>query len=96
MNREQGLGDDEREEKIRLPDSLIDAFLLKRFPGRTLEEIDLINWARYTKAVEAMNIVELEEKQISLRKGLIKSNAISQREWAKIEEHEALLKDNDV
>ena len=43
-----------------------------------------------------MNIVEVEEKQISLRKGLIKSNAISQREWAKIEEHEALLKDNDV
>ena len=40
---------------------MIDAWLLRRFPGRTLEELDQMDWGRLNRALEAGRIERLEE-----------------------------------
>jgi len=67
--------------------------MLKRFPGRTLEEIDEMDWARYTRAMEAAQILDLEEKKVASAKGLIKPSAISAADWERIGKLEDLMEE---
>jgi hypothetical protein len=68
----------------------VDAILLRKFPGRTLEELDAMNWPRYMRAMEAERIMQVEEKRLALLGGHIKS--MSADEWELIAENEELLR----
>lgn len=71
-------------------DAELDAILLENFPGRTLEEIDQMDWARYLRAMQARHIMQVEKRRLALLRGDIKT--MSPDEWAMIAEHEELLK----
>lgn len=43
--------------------TIIDAWLLRRFPGRMLEELDRMDWPRYLRAVEVMQIQDVEAQR---------------------------------
>lgn len=68
----------------------MDAILLRKFPGRTLEELDLMNWPRYMRAMEAERIMQVEEKRLALLGGHIKT--MTPDEWELIAENEELLR----
>ncbi len=69
----------------------LDWLLLQRFPGRTLEELDNVDWLRLQRAWEVGRIVDAEEKrQLWLGKKL-KEEAITADEWAMIAAHDKLV-----
>lgn len=63
----------------RPPDELIDAWLLTRFPGRTLEELDAMDWARYSRALEAAQIERVLGREALYRAG--KLQELDADEW---------------
>ena len=73
-----------------MPDALIDAWLLKHFPGKTLEELDKMDWPRFMRAMEASGMCDLELKKEALAKGFLKSNSITRREFEKMKENDDL------
>lgn len=44
-------------------EAYIDWWLLQRFPGRTLEELDNVDWLRLQRAMEVDRIVESEQRR---------------------------------
>ena len=44
-------------------EAYIDWWLLQRFPGKTLEELDDVDWARLQRAMEVDRIVESERRR---------------------------------
>lgn len=66
---------------------MIDAMLLQRFPGKTLEELDQVNWPRLMRAMAASETERIEDLIALQRKG---SATPTQREWRAIEHHDAL------
>jgi hypothetical protein len=42
---------------------LVDAWLLRKFPGRTLDELDNMDWLRLMRALEADRIEQAEVKR---------------------------------
>jgi hypothetical protein len=44
-------------------EAYIDWWLLQRFPGRTLEELDAVDWLRLQRAMEVDRIVETEQRR---------------------------------
>lgn len=73
------------------PDALIDSWLLKRFPGKTLDELDTIDWPRHLRAWEAESIERLEERRRQQIAGEIPADSLSADEWERIKAHDALL-----
>ena len=64
----------------RPPDALIDAWLLQRFPGRTLDELDTMDWGRYSRALEAAQL-----ERVLAREALWKAGKLEQLDaddWA--------------
>ena len=81
------------ENRRRAPRSLIDAWLLQRFPGRTLEELDSIDYGRFLRAVTAERMEALE-----LRRKLYlesKLEELTPDEWAVITAHDAMVEDDE-
>lgn len=68
----------------------MDAWLLSRFPGRTLEELDGMNWGRYLRAIEAEAIGAVEERRALQITGTIKT--LTADEWERVKEHDRLLR----
>lgn len=64
---------------------------MRLFPGRTLEELDNIDWGRFLAAQQALHIREIEEKRIAQQTGLIKAEQLTQADWDAIARHEELL-----
>jgi hypothetical protein len=62
----------------------MDAWLLKRFPGRLLEEIDEMDWLRYSRALEAQYIDDIEDLRIS------GGNDLSTEQWQEIKNNDAI------
>ena len=44
-------------------EAYIDWWLLQRFPGKTLEELDNVDWLRLQRAMEVDRIVESEQRR---------------------------------
>ena len=74
----------------RQSEAEVDAILLRKFAGRTLEELDQINWPRYMRAMEAERVMQVEERRLALLGGHIKN--MSADDWELISENEEILK----
>ncbi len=59
--------------------------LLQQFPGRTLEELDGINWPRLMRALAADDVGRIEQLRDLQRKKQAKP---SQAEWMRIRQHD--------
>lgn len=75
-----------------MPDALVDAWLLERFPGKTLEELDNMNWTRFMRAMEAQEICDIESKKSALTKGLIKGSSVTRRDLARMKRNDDVYK----
>lgn len=72
-------------------DALIDAWLLRKFPGRTLDELDCMDWFRFQRATEAQHLIDLEAKLTGYHSGNLKDSDLSEAEWAEIRDNDLLL-----
>lgn len=68
----------------------MDAWLLRQFPGRTLDELDGMDWGRYLRAMEADHMQTIEDKRIAQINGDIKADAITPEEWEQIKANDLL------
>ena len=76
---------------MRTNRTYIDWYLMQKFPGRTLEELDRIDWLRLQRALEVGRIVELEAKNTLVTEGKLPAESLTAREWAQIQRHNALF-----
>lgn len=60
---------------------------MRRFPGRTLEELDQMDWGRFMRAIEAGRIEYIEERRAM---GIEEPSKLSAAEWAEIAELDEL------
>ncbi|MCB0025623.1 MAG: hypothetical protein KDD91_21465 [Caldilinea sp.] len=74
-----------------LPDAYWDAWLLRQFPGRTLEELDGIDWTRLARALHVREIERVEELYPLFFKDKWKP---SSAEWRMILRHNRLENEN--
>lgn len=74
-----------------MPDAYWDAWLLRQFPGRTLEELDNIDWTRLARALHVREIERVEELYPLFFKGKWKPTVA---EWGMILRHNRLEKEN--
>jgi hypothetical protein len=65
------------------------------FPGRTLEELDNIDWFRLKRALEVKEIGEIEQTYLGYKQGIVKSTSITSKQWEKITEHDQLIEKYD-
>ena len=65
--------------------------LLRKFPGRTLDELDRMDWMRYQRAMEAQRILDIEGKRAAFTSGDLES--LSTDEWAVVLENDRLLEE---
>lgn len=73
-----------------LPEAYWDAYLLQRFPGKTLEELDGLDWARLMRAQQVRHIDQVEEVRELYLKGKYKPTP---DEWASVLRHDRLLQE---
>lgn len=73
----------------RPPEPLVDSWLLANFPGRTLDELDGMDWGRYTRALEAREIQRVEAKRTRYLSKEVKE--LEADEWMAIQEHDRLV-----
>lgn len=66
--------------------------MLQRFPGRTLEELDGMDYGRFMRAVAAENMQNVEQRR---RLHLDNSKAIklTDEDWIAIERHDRMMAD---
>jgi hypothetical protein len=77
---------------VELPDAYWDAFLLQRFPGKTLAELDAIDWARYMRALHAQHIEQIEDVRTAYFQGKHKPTADEAKEMLR---HDQLVGETD-
>ncbi len=68
-----------------------DWWLMQKFPGRTLEELDGIDWLRLQRALEVGRIVELESRNTLVLEGKLPAENLTPREWTQLKRHNALF-----
>ena len=73
-------------------DALLDAYLLRMFPGRTLEELDHMDWPRYLRAIEVNRVTAIEDRRRQFLAGDLDPTSLTAEDWAAIAEHDALMK----
>lgn len=61
---------------------------MQRFPGRTLEELDNINWPRLMRAVDAGEILRIEDVREAQIRKQVKPSA---EDWRAIQHHDELM-----
>lgn len=71
---------------------MLDAHLLREFPGRTLDELDRMDWPRYIRAKEVERVAAIEARRKQFLAGDLAANALTADEWDTISEHDALMK----
>lgn len=72
----------------------LDWYLMQKFPGRTLEELDTLDWLRLQRALEVGRIVELEQRHVLVMNGKLKADALNAWEWAQVRRNTALYEDS--
>lgn len=63
--------------------------MLRRFPGRTLDELDQMDWLRFWRAIEAERIEQLEDRRSAFLAGKLKD--LPAEDWEQIAEHETWI-----
>ena len=71
----------------------LDWWLMQRFPGRTLEELDNVDWLRLRRAYEVGRIVDIEAKNALVLDGKLDGDALQPHEWQTIRRHNALYEE---
>ena len=66
-----------------------DAWLLQKFPGRTLDELDGMDWGRFMRAVEVQQVMEVEGRYKAFAQQRIKE--LPAAEVRTLQAHEELL-----
>jgi hypothetical protein len=62
---------------------------MRKFPGRLPEEFDLVNWPRLMRAMEADDIMRIEEvREMQIRK----KTKPSASDWKRIQQHDELYR----
>jgi hypothetical protein len=69
--------------------------MLKRFPGRTLEELDGLDWGRHQRAFEAQNRLDVEEMRARSLNGKTSAKDLPDVVWEMIREHDALVEEEN-
>ena len=70
----------------------MDAWLLRHFPGRFLEEIDTqMDWHRYMRAVAAAAAERIEDKRALQMSGKLKATDLDAATWEAIQLHDKLM-----
>ncbi len=69
----------------------LDWWLMQKFPSRTLEELDRMDWLRLQRALEVGRIVDIETKNTLVTEGKIPAESLTAREWAQIRRHNAIF-----
>lgn len=72
-----------------------DAYLLKAFPGRTLEELDGMDWGRWRRAEEAQLHMDVEHIRATAFENKRTFSELPEAVLRLIQEHDALLGDDD-
>jgi hypothetical protein len=73
----------------------LDYWLLQRFPGRTLEELDGVDWLRLQRAETVGRIVDVEQRRKAWHKSKDrKPDAFTAAEWRMIRRHDRLVGDD--
>jgi hypothetical protein len=73
----------------------LDYWLLQRFPGRTLEELDGVDWLRLQRAEQVGRIVDIEQRLRAWHKSKDrKPDAFTPAEWRMINRHDKLVGDD--
>lgn len=67
----------------------VDAILLRRFPGRTLEELDNMDWMRFSRALKAESIIAVESQRTAWSRKEVKT--LEPDVWELIKEHDELM-----
>jgi len=67
--------------------------MLRRFPGRTLDELDRMDWPRYLRAIDAENIEAVEERRRLMLAGKIGKDGMTPDDWAAIRQHDEWVND---
>lgn len=65
--------------------------MLQRFPGRTLEELDGMDWPRYLRALAAERIEAIEYRRRMWMAKKLKAEDITPEDWEAIQEHDEWL-----
>lgn len=65
--------------------------MLSLFPGRTLEELDNMDWFRLLRALEVKSIGEIEKINLSYIQGITKFSSITGEQWKRILEHNEIV-----
>ena len=66
----------------------MDAWLLRKFPSRTLDELDMMGWPRYLRAMQAEKIEAVEERRKLFMSDRIEASDLTSDEWEAIREHD--------
>lgn len=74
---------------MRQQAEFVDWWLLQKFPGRTLEELDGIDWLRLQRAMEVEEVVRIEERNRQYHAKEIKR--MSSREYERVRWHDELV-----
>jgi len=69
----------------------LDWWLMQRFPGRTLEELDNVDWLRLQRAMEVERIVNVEQRHKLYLHDKLKEKDLTTAEWRMIRKHNRLL-----
>ena len=64
---------------------------MQRFPGRTLEELDNVDWLRLQRAMEVERIVNVEQRHKLYLDDKLKADDLTPQEWRMIRKHNRLL-----
>lgn len=68
----------------------LDWWLMGKFPGRTLEELDRVDWLRLQRAIEVGRIVDVEQKNALIIDGKLDGDTLTGEEWQAIRRHNRL------
>ena len=65
----------------------LDWWLMQCFPGRTLEELDNIDWLRFMRAQDVGRLVTYEQQRKRYMDGVLKQEQLTAAEWAHVEKY---------
>lgn len=70
--------------------------MLEMFPGRTLEELDNIDWFRLQRALQAKHVRHTEHMRQQLRTGKITGDKLDPDVAAEIKRHDLIAEYYDI
>lgn len=66
---------------------------MKRFPTRTLDELDRMDWPRYLRALEADRIEQVEDRRALYLAQKLKAEDLTADDWERIQMHDEWMAD---